>query len=141
MGTVTAKIFLPFSVSFSTNSVFVFMAISSSLSHFPPISLRSLAAMVTQSVLLGGIVDNSNPRISGCAASVSSTSFCANILGDTFFLLRALNGKTQSTAPQLNKTTGVQLRIERDACFFFLIDVFPEFASHFNSNLDQHLWL
>src|ERR1700676_2378525 len=109
MGTVTAKIFLPFSVSFSTNGVLVFMAITSSLSHFSPISPGSLAAMVTQSVLLGGVADNSSPPISGCAASVSSTSFCANILGDTFLLSCALNDKTQITAPQLNKTSGVQI--------------------------------
>jgi hypothetical protein len=64
--------------------------------------------------LLGGVVDNSNPPISGCAASVSSTSFCANILGDTFLLFRALNDKTEITAPQLNKINGVKMGVEYD---------------------------
>src|ERR1700736_2612536 len=115
MGRMTAKIFLPFSVSFSTNGELVFMAATSSLSHFSPISLASVAAMVTQPVLLGGVVDSSRPPISGCAARVSSTIFCANILGDTFLLFRAVNDNTQISAPQVRQTRAVKMRLKSDA--------------------------
>jgi len=102
-------------LGFCALGVLVFIAVISSLSHFSPISFGSLDAMVTQSVLLGGVADNSRPSISECAASVSSTSFCANILGDTFLVFCAPNDKTQITAPQLSKASGVQMRVKRDA--------------------------
>src|ERR1700675_240140 len=115
MGTVTAKIFLPSSVSLSTNGELVFMAVTTSLSHFSPISFGSLDAIVTQPVLLGGVADSSSPPISGCAASVSSTTFCANILTDTLLLFRADSDNMQSKVPQVRETRGFQLRFKQNA--------------------------